>query len=227
MLATRFAVNAVVRGCAMALLTLVPTVTRAQSTPPPPPSPGTAWVWTTLPSLDDPARIEVFSPREIGAAPREEDDQHWRTLCRAPCAQWIPAGSRLRVNGDFRVGAPFTLPAAPAVRFEVYPASLAPGIVVASLSASAVGAAAALYALGDVKTKTSGQPPEERARLESADRTRNQLLLGTAIVGIVGVGAGLWLMLANDRTTVHLRTSGSPGVPLARGLSLSAAGLHF
>jgi ferric-dicitrate binding protein FerR (iron transport regulator) len=144
---------------------------------------------------------------------------------------WIPAGSRLRVNGSFRVSEPFSLPTAPAVRLAVAPSKRTPGVVLLSVSGGFVFLACIVYAI-----MTPGRPDEDArspaslAHRDAEERASRNTAIAFASAGGVGMIAGLIAVIRTPPTQVDPQTSStaaSRGVPLGHGLALSAVGLHF
>jgi hypothetical protein len=190
------------------------------------PPPGTQWVWVTLPSLDRNARIEAFE----GQKSRDEDeDDAWRKLCVEPCAMWIPSGTRLRIDGDFRVSAPFVLPPRPSLRVAVDPARSGlrvTGIVFLPVFGTFAFIGGVLYlASSDVSSSSGG-------------REIRTLAGGFGLFGLAGVATGLALFLTNQRTTVDLLDPNAaprasllpravPRVAIGKGLWLSPEGIRF
>jgi hypothetical protein len=192
------------------------------------------WVWVSLAQLDKGARIEAFEPRggRRDDDDDDDDDRLWRKLCVEPCGMWIPSGTRLRINGDFRVGSGFSLPARPSVRLDVNTASTGArvtGIVLMGVFAP-VAFFGGIFTLATLDTKYEDAATASRA---------------VFVVGLAGVGTGLALLLSNRATTVKFANPGAPAsaghrwapslrsafqaprVELGKGLSLSPAGLHF
>jgi hypothetical protein len=190
------------------------------------------WVWVSLPHLDQGARIEAFEPRAKSDDDDDDDDALWRKLCVEPCGMWIPSGTRLRVNGDFRVSSAFSVPAQPRLHLRVTPASSGArvgGIVLISVFSPFV-------VLGSLLTLATADSRSDDATTASR---------AIFVVGLAGLGTGLVLLISNRATKVQfaaptgatgprrfwapaLRSAFvSPRVELGQGLSLSPEGLHF
>jgi len=203
---------------------------QAQVPPPPvPPPPGTEWVWVTLPSLDRNAAIEAFEGVKTADA---GDDDAWRRVCTEPCGIWIPSGTRLRVNGDFRASAPLALPARPGgAHLAVEPVRSGlrvTGIVLMPVGGSFAFVGGALYLTASAVDGTSSS---------RASRDIRALSGGIALFGLATLGTGLALFLTNQKTLVDLRSPGADGplatqaarlrVPIGKNLWLSPEGIHF
>lgn len=137
---------------------------------------------------------------------------------------WITSGTRLRVNGDFRVSRPFSLPPQPSVRLRVSPSSSG----VRALGFVLIGVSSPFLFIGSLLAVGDSNRAGE-----------------TFLTGLVGLATGLTLVLVTGSSSVRLsdpppvagaargrapwsRTAvASPRVDLGRGLSLSPTGLHF
>lgn len=217
---------------------------RAQGAPPPPAAPATSptaapsttpavdvssHVWLTLASTGEGGRIEA---QQTAPPTSGDDDDRWTKVCDEPCGIWVPPHTKLRVNGDFRESAPFTLPPRPAVSISATPPhgpSKAGAIALTAASGAVLGFTLAFAFLTNVQIEEDHRTPSQKA----TDRRQTTLLLAGSGVSLGGLVTGLFLLRNINRTTVELHeatatnATGSVRLPLARGVTVSPSGVHF
>lgn len=187
----------------------------ASAEPADPPASGTRWVWLTLPRFSQPARVEAM---RVSAEGRSEADQEafWGKICDAPCALWVPAGSRLRVRGDFPPGRPFRVLSQRTVHLDVRPASDGYFVVGAALIPLSAIAGFAGYATIGI-SRWGGESGGSTAEAG----------VGVVLLSVVGLVTGIVLVARNWKTDTQQIDPTVNGLSLARGLSFFATGLHF
>lgn len=206
---------------------------------PPPPPPVVAapvavspHVWVTLGSTGHEARLEGPKTSTPVGDGDESDDDRWTKVCDAPCGIWVPPNTKLRVNGDFRSSAPFVVPARPAVAITATPpdrGAKTGAIALTAASGAALGLTLGLAFFTNLQIEEDRRSTSEK---HAAERRTTLLLLGTG-VSAGGLITGLLLLRNVNKTTVELGGSQAPNaggprtLPLARGLTVSPAGVHF